>query len=111
MAERAGLDVVHIPVKNDTAPTVDQVVTWLTLCKQCYRNRPIFVHCKSGEGRTSAFCAALRLAQGHSVDGAISEQRQFSFEPEGAHSEQARFLYALAEQARSGAVTLPAIPL
>ena len=62
--ERARLRYIHIPVRNDHAPTRGQIRQWLELCSAHRRTDPIFVHCKGGEGRTSAFCAALRLAQG-----------------------------------------------
>jgi protein tyrosine phosphatase (PTP) superfamily phosphohydrolase (DUF442 family) len=109
MVERAGLSYVHIPVKNDHAPTRGQIRQWLELCSAHHRADPIFVHCKGGEGRTSAFCAAVRLAQGHDVESAIAEQRSFDFDPEGKHAEQAQFLRDLAGDVAAGRFTIPLI--
>lgn len=107
--ERAGFRYVHIPVKNDRAPTRDQIAEWLELCSEHYRTDPIFVHCKGGEGRTSLFCAAVRLAEGDDVESAIAEQRSFDFDPQGKHVEQAQFLRDLAADVAAGRFTLPSL--
>ncbi len=108
--ERAGLIYVHIPVKNDRAPSREQVSQWLELCSTHHRTEPLFVHCKGGEGRTSTFCAAVRLAQGHDVEIAIAEQQAFDFDPQGKHAEQAQFLRDLAGDVAAGRFTFPPLP-
>jgi len=92
--EKVNMLPVHIPVKNDRAPSDAQVRQWLALCERngSSERERIFIHCKGGEGRTSVFCAALRMAQGVSVEDAIAEQRAYGFEPEGTHAEQAQYL-------------------
>ena len=84
---------VHIPVSNNRAPSDEQALQWLELCASPYM-RPLLVHCNLGEGRTSAFCALVRIAQGWPVDEAIAEQQQYGFDPAGEHREQAKFLNA-----------------
>ncbi|HEV3154875.1 MAG TPA: protein-tyrosine phosphatase family protein [Candidatus Baltobacteraceae bacterium] len=105
--EAAGLQYVHIPVKNDRAPTEEQVLEWLRLCEHHDPSRAVFVHCEAGEGRTSTFCAAVRLAQGWTARAAIDEQRRFDFKPEGKHREQAQFLERFAERVSQGLVVPP----
>ncbi len=85
------LEPIHIPVKNNQAPSDEQALQWLQICS-LRAMRPIFVHCNAGEGRTSTFCALVRIAQGWPLDSAIAEQVRFGFDPDGEHKEQARFL-------------------
>ena len=89
----ATLEPIHIPVVNNQAPSDEQALQWVELCASQYM-RPLFIHCNLGEGRTSAFCALVRQAQGRPHDEAIDEQVPFGFNPEGEHREQARFLQA-----------------
>src|ERR1700680_431896 len=85
------LETLNIPVKNNKAPEDEQALQWLQICSS-RPMRPIFVHCNAGEGRTSTFCALVRIAQGWPLDSAIAEQLIFGFDPDGEHKEQARFL-------------------
>ena|SRR5579885_2196683 len=101
-AESAGLRYVHIPVKDDAPPETSQLVEWLALCKRVQHSQAIFVHCHGGEGRTSVFCAAVRIAQGADAETAICEQLPYGFRPQGEHAAQSEFLYAFARDARSG---------
>jgi protein tyrosine phosphatase (PTP) superfamily phosphohydrolase (DUF442 family) len=108
--ERAGLAFAHIPVKNDLAPTHVQIVQWLQLCQDHRRNGALFVHCHGGEGRTSTFCAAVRLAQGVSVEEAIAQQLPFDFDPGDKHKVQAQFLHELYDKLKRGRLKLPPLP-
>jgi protein tyrosine/serine phosphatase len=85
------LEPIHIPVTNNRAPANEQTLQWLQICSS-RPMRPIFVHCNAGEGRTSTFCALVRIAQGWPVDSAIAEQLIFGFDPDGEHKKQAQFL-------------------
>jgi protein tyrosine/serine phosphatase len=87
----ANLEPIHIPVKNNLAPSDEQALRLLQLCSLRPMRR-IFVHCNAGEGRTSTFCALIRIAQGRPLDSAIAEQLMFGFDPDGEHKEQAQFL-------------------
>lgn len=86
------LEPIHLPVEDNCAPSYEQAVAWLEICSSPYM-RPVFVHCRAGGGRTSTFCALLRLVQGRSVDWAIIEQFPYGFNPDGDNKEQARFLH------------------
>ena len=87
----ADLEPIHIPVENNRAPGDEQALQWLLICSTRSMH-PIFVHCNAGEGRTSTFCALVRIAQGWPLDSAIAEQLTFGFDPDGEHKEQAKFL-------------------
>jgi protein tyrosine phosphatase (PTP) superfamily phosphohydrolase (DUF442 family) len=105
--ERLHLQSIHIPVVNDEAPTKQQALEWLTLCERLCSTAPLFVHCKGGEGRTSLFCALVRVAQGCTVENAIEEQRTFDFQPEGKHHAQAEFLRSFARHISAGEIVVP----
>lgn len=102
-----GLRSVHIPVPNDYAPSEKQALMWLALCHDRKSTDRIFVHCRGGKGRTSAFCALVRIAQGWDVEAAINEQRNFGFEPDREHKVQAEFLEEFAARVRAGSLAIP----
>jgi protein-tyrosine phosphatase len=98
-SSEADLEPIHIPVRDNTAPSEEQALMWLELCSSPYL-RPVFVHCHGGEGRTSTFCALVRIAQGWPLEKAIREQISFGFSPELENREQARFLHAFVQKLR-----------
>jgi protein tyrosine/serine phosphatase len=100
------LEPIQIAVINNAAPTDEQALQWLEICASRYM-RPIFVHCNLGEGRTSAFCALLRLAQRWPLDEAIAEQLAFGFEPDGEHADQGRFLHHFVQKGLAERVWIP----
>jgi len=104
------LELVHIPIKNNFAPSFEQAMRWLVICKASQSRRRLLVHCGAGEGRTSTFCALVRIAQGMSLEDAISEQRTFGFQPNGEHKEQAVFLAEFYSNVKSGVVVIPRLP-
>jgi protein tyrosine/serine phosphatase len=99
------LEPIHIPIKNNRAPTNEQALRWLQICS-LQAMHPIFVHCNAGEGRTSTFCALVRIAQGWSPDRAIAEQLLFGFDPDGEHKEQAQFLQKFSHKSSQGISTI-----
>jgi len=101
---------VHIPVKNNFAPTFEQAMRWFAICKASQSVRRLLVHCSVGEGRTSTFCALVRIAQGLALEDAITEQRTFGFQPDGEHKEQAVFLAEFYSNVKSGVVVIPRLP-
>jgi protein tyrosine/serine phosphatase len=77
-----GLAHVQVPVVDNHAPSLQQALDWLAFCATA-SNRPIFVHCQSGHGRTSTFCILVRLAQGVALDEALHEQEKlYGFNPD-----------------------------
>jgi len=101
------LESVHIPIKNDFAPTFEQAMRWLAICKANRSFHRLLVHCNVGEGRTSTFCALARIAQGWTLEDAIAEQHAFGFQPGGEHKEQAVFLAEFYSNVMSGVIEIP----
>jgi protein-tyrosine phosphatase len=66
-------------VVDEEAPTLDQVIGFLKLVTTS--DKPVFVHCLQGEGRTGTFVAAYRMAQENwSLDRAIAEAKVYHLE-------------------------------
>lgn len=86
---------VRIAVADNCPPTHAQAVKWLRFCEEIRSARRLFVHCKNGSGRTSVFCALVRIGQGWDAASAVDEQRKFGF---GApkHAAQIDFLHRFA---------------
>ena len=101
------LRVVNIPVKNHSAPTIEQALQWLELCADPSA-RPVYVHCHHGRGRTSTFMGLVRLAQGWNVDRTLTEEIQvYEFPDEPA---QVAFLRDFSERMRKGEIATPRVP-
>jgi len=100
---------IHIGVKNDMPPSDDQAIQWLELCKRCKAEQIIYVHCREGHGRTSTFCALVRIAQGWSADAAIHDQLPFGFRPDEQHKLQAEYLRDFARRKQAGLLKVPAL--
>jgi len=105
-----GLRPVRIPVLNDYPPSEEQCFQWLDLCAYNLPARPIFFHCKGGNGRTSTFAIVYRIAQGSDADAAFEEELPYGFDPGGEHQKQARFLRGFYGRVRSGELALPVVP-
>lgn len=77
----AHMTPLNIPVPDQTAPTQDQVIQFLSFVTDP-KNQPVDVHCKAGQGRTGTFVATYRMAvQGWSPDDAIAEAKKFRCSP------------------------------
>lgn len=71
-----GLKTLHIPIYDNQAPTVAQMVAFLHAVSQP-ANQPAFVHCEAGKGRTGVAVACYRIAvQGWNVDSAVKEAKE-----------------------------------
>ncbi len=86
------LHCIHIPVKNNCAPTDEQALRWLQICKANHRRSRIFIHCDLGEGRTSTFVALFQIAQILPLDEVIRAQQRYGFKPDTENKLQARYL-------------------
>jgi protein-tyrosine phosphatase len=69
---------VHIPIMDNTAPTTGQAIQFLELFKpDSMYNKPVFVHCQAGQGRTGVMVALYRIhVQGMGVERAIEDGRR-----------------------------------
>lgn len=76
--QRYGMTPLNIRVMDMTAPTREQIVTFLAFVTD-EAHQPALVHCKAGQGRTGTFVAAYRMiVQRWSPEDAIKEARSFN---------------------------------
>ena len=103
-AEALGMNALHVPVLDNSAPTEAQVKQFLDFVTDP-KNQPAYVHCEAGKGRTGAFSAAYRMAvDGWSADAAITEGKQFGLQLPN----QIAFLQRLGQDLQAG--KLPGYP-
>jgi atypical dual specificity phosphatase len=71
-----GLEVVHLPVRDFTAPTQDQLHEFVALVADAHgRGEAVGVHCGAGLGRTGTFLSAYFVSRGMGADEAIAHVR------------------------------------
>jgi atypical dual specificity phosphatase len=66
--DRRKIQHFHIPVKDFTAPTIEQLTQFVEIVSNHKRT---LVHCKGGMGRTGTFLAAYLISANHNVDATI----------------------------------------
>ena len=77
LAARHGIESLHIPVADFTAPSQGQLQRFLAAAAACIeRGQAVGVHCAAGKGRTGTFAAAYLVAQGADARDAIAEVRR-----------------------------------
>ncbi len=70
-----GINYLHLPVIDGTAPTREQIKSFLDFV-QSPENQPAYVHCAAGMGRTGVMSACYRIAvEGWSLEATLSEAR------------------------------------
>jgi atypical dual specificity phosphatase len=74
-----GFDVLRLPVRDFTAPSLDQLTEAMRFIEEhLARNEPIVVHCRGGKGRTGTILAAWLISRGATAADAIERVRNAS---------------------------------
>jgi atypical dual specificity phosphatase len=72
-----GLEEVHLPVADFTAPTEEQLRRGVNVIDEAIRGgTKVAVHCGGGLGRTGTLVACYLVTQGRSAEDAIAEVRR-----------------------------------
>ena len=78
-AKALGMNSLHIPILDNSAPTEAQAKQFLDFVNNP-ANQPAYFHCEAGQGRTGVMAAVYRMAvQGWTPDQAIAEAKQKGF--------------------------------
>ena len=107
LVESAGMKFVKIPMTTRTAPTTEQITSFLKLVNDP-ANQPVFVHCAGGRHRTGVMTAIYRMTQDRwTSDQAFKEMKQYKFGADFLHPEFKRFVYAYAAPKSEPAAVVP----
>jgi len=72
-----GVSVLHLPVKDFSAPTLDQLFEFTAIAHQVIdEGGRVGVHCTAGLGRTGTFLSAYFVTTGMTADEAIAHVRE-----------------------------------
>ena len=93
LAERAGMQYIHMPMTTHEPPTAAKLAEFLRIVNDPAR-QPVYVHCVGGRHRTGVMTAAYRMtADGWTADQAFKEMKQYKFGADFLHSEFKEFVY------------------
>lgn len=112
LVQQAGMRFHRIGMTTRTAPTAEQVATFLSLVNDP-ANQPVYVHCAGGRHRTGVMTAIYRMSgDGWTAEKAFQEMKQFKFGADIFHPEFKRFVYAYqppaaAPAAKAAIATVP----
>lgn len=85
------IDLHYIPMPNISAPTMQQILEFLTLV---YNDemKPVFVHCHRGADRTGVMSAIFRITQGYSASWSLVEAEKYNI-ASSFHDPKIEFVY------------------
>ncbi len=75
-AQTMGFERISIPIKDFTAPTLEQFKEFLEAVNHALNNGKVVMHCEGGTGRTGTMAAAYWINKGLSAKVAIERVRQ-----------------------------------
>ena len=103
-AKAHGMAVLHLPVKDFAAPTLDQLFEFTsTVHEWLSEGKRVGVHCRAGLGRTGTFLAAYFVTTGMTAGAAIEHVRVLRpGSVETAAQEQTVYAFAVALLAKNG---------
>ena len=103
-AAKLGLQALHVPILDNSAPSIGQMNQFISFAKA---NPPTYVHCEAGKRRTGTAVACYRIA----VDGLIADQAIKEAEGFGLSLiNQIAFIRTFAESQGQGAAVPGAAP-
>jgi len=108
--EAAGLRYVNIPIVDKTAPSADQIATFLKVVNDPATGK-FYVHCAGGRHRTGVMGAVYRFNHDHwNLDQAYTEMLKYDFYTSNGHGKQKDFIqdYWQQFQAKQANAAVPA---
>ncbi len=76
LATSYGVEIVHVPVPDFTAPSLEQLEQFVSLTRSALaKGERVGVHCGAGLGRTGTFLAAFFVTTGLGAEAAIARIR------------------------------------
>ncbi len=74
--ERAGLEYLHLPVADFSAPSLATVRRFVDFVQRVSARGAVLAHCSSGYGRSGCVAACYLVSEGRTAEEAVEEIRR-----------------------------------